>query len=138
MDRSRELLGEIRRKPEKKKRKGDMDFEGEEFYGKEEEEREKAEGLVGMMSEKSVEKKEQENTHHAFSFEQQEGQTDGRQEGRAEVKSGLENEEDKLSINNELVEKIPKYLTKEILYPSNHNLCPFQYGSKVSQFSIFF
>jgi hypothetical protein len=49
-----------------------------------------------------------------------------------------ENDDDKISINNELAERMPRYPTKEIFYPSNHNLYPFPYGTKMSQFSIFF
>lgn len=53
-----------------------------------------------------------------------------------------ENDDDKLSINNEMEAVFPRYPTKDIFCPSNNNIYPFpnsfKAGHVVSQFNILF
>lgn len=47
-------------------------------------------------------------------------------------------DDDRLSINDEITERIPRFNTKELFYPSTNNLFPFVGAIQPSTFSLFF
>lgn len=47
-------------------------------------------------------------------------------------------DDDRLSINDEIAERIPRFNTKELFYPSTNNLFPFVGAIQPSTFCLFF
>ena len=79
-------------------------------------------------------KEEEKNTRHYFSEE-----CNGERENIMDSQARIELDDDKLSINNEISERfIPRLATRELIYPSNNNLFPFQAQQGASTFCIFF
>ena len=91
---------------------------------------------IKVKNENSPERKVFENTRHVCVSEKDQ-QGDGSKE-KGEINNFLseENEDDKISINNELVDQLPRYPTKEIFCPSNNNICPLPF--RTSHFNIFY
>jgi hypothetical protein len=82
----------------------------------------------------SVEKAEEKHTRHFVSEEEH-------QQGRRSLRQLEEGDDDKLSINNDIISEraIPRLPTRELISPSNSNLFPFGAGKgQTSTFCLFY
>jgi hypothetical protein len=143
-------LSEIKRKPEKKKRKND-ESDSEAFSDHEEKEnvkpsltkKVKEESVLPLKNEKDISEKKIEDTKNTRHFFSEECNGEGENEQEGPSWRGLdidELEDDKISINNEISERlIPRLATRELIYPSNNNLFPFGAGkAQTSTFCLFY